>query len=57
MKKTTAHKNKIYAYTVYVGHLPVVKTNDYSYALEKKKWLLMKRPKAPVRIESIISTL
>jgi hypothetical protein len=46
---------KIYAYTVYVGHLPVVKTNDYSYALEKKNWFLMKRPKAPVRIESIIS--
>ena len=48
---------KIYAYTVYVGHLPVVKTNDYDYALEKKNWFKMKRPKAPVRIESIIATL
>lgn len=46
---------KIYAYTVYVGHLPVVKTNDYSYALEKKNWFKMKLPKAPVRIQSIIS--
>lgn len=46
---------KIYAYTVYVGHLPVVKTNDYSYALEKKNWFLKMRPKSPVRIQSIIS--
>ena len=46
---------KIYAYTVYVGHLPVVKTNDYSHALREKNWILMKRPKAPVRIQSIIS--
>ena len=46
---------KIYAYTVYVGHLPVLKTNDYSYALEKKNWFKTMRPKAPVRIQSIIS--
>jgi hypothetical protein len=46
---------KVYAYTVYVGHLPVVKTNDYCYALEKKYWLETKRGEDSVRIESTLS--
>jgi hypothetical protein len=46
---------KIYTYTVYVGHLPVVKTNDWCYALERKYWFETKRAEAPVRIESVLS--
>jgi len=46
----------IYRYTVYVGNIAVMKTNDRAKAYDTKEWFNMKRPKAPVRIHSNLST-
>lgn len=50
-------KNKTFRYIVYVGHLPILKTNDRERAYDLKDWLNTRRPKAPVRVHNNTSTI